>query len=436
MRFNSTAVFLLIVLFLSGCSDKEEEGSIRTDPYPMTLVVNENFLTQEDSVYYMISTTDGDFLDGRWQSGPGTVVFEPPVGVQWPDSVTLTIAQFSDKLRRVPSIASYYRLPGGLYNLSGGYGLDLISATINLVNMPSLRPGSRGVVTSGLSSRIFQPSEGNQFIIPAVPTSDRVYVKIEKESGEGVYKLVSVTPPINNLEIDLQDALPLQNIEIRFDPGVTPGIGLIFGSFEDVPHSMPLYPLDYNNHLELNNAVWYPAGGLFSSFFTSVSGYRSSDNATLSFETLGDIPTEFTTDNATFSFESTQWPLLSWQSSVDFDMSFAAWHYDVNANQGMFSYRIYWKIYGPGSITRYEIPELPSDIVSILNLDTEQFSRASVTLTRFKKQTTYYSWLHEQLFANFANRKLVESTSVSKGFGLKNDVRPVVFSPSFPELLE
>lgn len=436
MRFNSTAVFLLIVLFLSGCSDKEEVISIKTDPYPMTLIINDSFLNQEDSIYFMISKADGAFLDGKWQCGPGTVVFNPPMGVQWPDSVTLTEVRISGESMRVPSITSFYRLPGGSYKFSGACDLDLIDAKVNLVNMPSLRPGSTGVVTSGFSSRIFYPSAGNQFIITAVPTSDRVYVKIEKESGEGVYKLVSVVPPINNLEIDLQDALPLQNIEMRFDPGVTPGNAAIYGSFEDEPHSMPLYLLDYNDYLESNDLVWYPSGSLFSSFYTSVSGYRTSDNATLSFETLGDIPTEFTTDNATFSFESTQWPLLSWHSTVDFDMSFAAWYYDVSANQGLFSYRIYWRIYGPGLITRYEIPELPSEVASIINIDTEQFTRASVTLVRFTKQTTYYSWLREQRFANFANRKLVESTSVSKGFGLKNDVRPVVFSPSFPELLE
>jgi len=433
MKINSIFSLFTLLVFLFACSDKEEEVYTESVPFPMTLIVNDNFLNLEDSVYYMISTADGAFLAGKWQCGPGSVVFEPPSGVHWPDSVTLTIVQYSLSLARVPYITSFYSLPGGTFNLSGGYDFSSGHARVNLINRPSLQPGSIGIISAGVSSRIFRPAEGCQFDVPSVPSSDKFYVKIEKESGQGFYKMVSVAPQTGNYDIDLQETTPLQEIALTADPALTLFSARISGSFETEPISVPLYLLDYNPHLELNSVVWYPSGGLFTTFFTSVSCYNASDEATLSSETLGVIPSVFTGIDGTFSFESTEWPVLSWQTTADFDMSFAEWQYDFTASQGILSYRVYWKIYGPGSSSRYKMPEIPLAVEAIVNLDKSRFTQASVSLSRFGNQATYYSWLRNILFKTYSERKLLESKTISKGFGLKKGEDVFVFSPSFPE---
>jgi hypothetical protein len=153
----------------------------------------------------------------------------------------------------------------------------------------------------------------------------------------------------------------------------------------------------------------------------------------LSFESLGDIPSVFDGGDGTFSFESAEWPVLSWQTTSDFDMSYAAWYYDIKDYMGAFINRVFWKIYGPGSLSRYEVPEIPLAVETIINLNKTRFTEASVSLSRFGNQATYYSWLHDILFNAYSKRKLMESKTISKGLGMKKGEDVFVFSPSFPE---
>lgn len=370
---NAPLFLITLLVALAACSEKSEEVNPQpVAPFSLTLQISEQYLAPSDSLWFMVSTPDGSFLDGRWQKGPGTLTFAAPAGTTWPEQVTFTYGTFYlwNNIR-LPRLQSIFQIPAGVYALDFDNYPSSQLVEVEMIHVPPLHPYKWSLISNRNSSSRFQYlSSGSTRRLSGSTAAKECYAKIVTESGEPRYKFTTNLPASSSYTLDLSNTLPLQTKTIAYS--LLPSSVYLYAIPGYTSGDYASFLIDYTNN---ESSVSYP-DGVASHFAT----YWSAEDATAGCEfmgySIGAIPDALVPFNGHLNIVSTAYPQLSWQKAGDFDVVSTFWSYLVQSTTGVST--VWWTSRAPGAVTSLAMPLMPPAVAAQMGLDVNLFEAVTV----------------------------------------------------------
>lgn len=376
MNIIRITLIVLFAVFFSAC--KKESTNVEQSPKNVFVAkFTNNWLPDGATGYIFISDMDGNILaDSSWQ-GDKELQLTQTDGSDFPDNITVTTIAVDSNSGSVNLISNMAVSPA-TWIWKGYPQLDYSQQIyFNYQNVPEHSEYLIAVPNS--YKRGYNITDRNQIYVPY--DVNNVYIYLNTLANGPEYLWLSNIQAGDTVNVDFSHLKKLSTKEISF-PGWGKGYRFfIYGYPFSDDHYSQIYRMQsgFDRDTTLTHLNVYFPSSLFPSYRASLYIYDDYNGVGwknyygyLKYGAV--LPSTFFKMEADFDIRNNSPLDFSIDANGDFEEIESTWAYYG-------SYDFSWKVYGPASMTAYQLPAIPQNILAQINgLDRGKFILSQVYL--------------------------------------------------------
>lgn len=393
MKYIIIAIISLI--FISGCKKDDKPGPVPVQQEIMKLNFTNDFIPDPFKVIVSISLPDGSLYADTSFSDNGThSVMTETATDSVPASFSVTIIRYDLYWHNVLiQMNTFQDVSKGEWTIAGIYADTIGQATVSMENIPE----HSGLILYSNQGYYNYTTSVNPQTCRIYADPDDFYLKMKTSAGQR-FKWLSNFSAGNQYTLDLSSMEVPDSSEVSFPFSAGYYEARLWGFANDdyelskaFLFDMVLAGLQPKDKVMLN----YPPGE-FTNYRTYMLLRESFVTNTEYFcNTIGAIPTAFTSIDATISDAQLSGNVITLSTSGQYDSEKAYLYYSTPANE-IFE----WNIYAPANSANIIVPEIsPLLVETFPSSDTAHFELRNSELIDFDGINSYGEMI-QALFSN------------------------------------